>query len=71
MNGKTNKEVLGMIYDELRDHRGEIRDIKKILIQGGGKIAANRTNIRNLWRVLMGFIGAFGMGIFYLINKLR
>ena len=71
MNGKTNREVLGMIYDELRDHRSEIKDIKNILIEGGGKIAANKANIRNLWRITMGLLGGFGAGFLYIINKLR
>ena len=71
MNGKTNKEVLGLIYDELKEHRSEIRDIKSILIEGGGKIAGNRANIRNLWRVTMGLVGGFGAGFLYVINKLK
>lgn len=44
-NGESNKQILELLMNEVRDNRLETSKIKDILIEGSGKINANRSQI--------------------------
>jgi hypothetical protein len=60
-NGESHKALMEVIINEVRENREGIKDINDILRVGEGKIASNKSAIRNLkW--------AFGTGVTIIIS---
>ena len=62
-NGESQRALMEIIVNEIRENRKGIKDINNILRSGEGKIAENRSAIRNLkW--------AFGIGVTIVLTVL-